>query len=269
VYYPNQYDSTELSNSSYVSRDNEVYYPNQGSGQSNSSSYKSVLPIGVRSIKAFFVNTSRFDEIEERIRKKTRFVARYPIEPSYECFTSTPYNTCSSGCPAWRALPNRFVVAPYHGFGWKPEWGGIYKPVPKDYGLEYFAPVIATKDQNIVEVRFPARAQRFTGKYKLVIVADVYAPGFNFNNIRTISIDMPDVFELVKTSQEGVDTGVVMTVNPIEDTISDIYYTDDVEHPDIYVDSGSYSNNHITLNRTDGYPVGVDVSEFTAWYEGD
>jgi len=78
--------------------------------------------------------------------KKTRFIARYPIEPAFECFTATPYNVCTGGYPTWRAVPRRFMVAPYHGFGWKPEWGGIYKQVPQDYGYEYFAPVMATEE---------------------------------------------------------------------------------------------------------------------------
>jgi flavin-binding protein dodecin len=87
--------------------------------------------------------------------------------------------------------------------------------------------------------------------------------------LKTVTIDMPDVIELVKTSSEGVDTGIEMNVSQIEDVLTNITNTPTISVNDVYVDSGSYGDNQITLTRTDGMPVGVDVSPFTAWYEGD
>ena len=125
---------------------------------------------------------------------------------------------------------------------------------------------MATKDQNVVEVSFPARAQLYTGKYKLVVVAEVYAPGFNPMNLKTITVDMPDVFELVSTTQEGIDTGISINV----DTVTDILPEGDSQpYDDIYVNQGAYRDNSIALNRTDGSTVNVDISEITAWYNGD
>jgi hypothetical protein len=67
-------------------------------------------------------------------------------------------------------------------------------------------------------VAFPAEHQLYTGVYKLVIVAKVYAPGFNKYNLKTVTIDVPDVFELVSTTEEGSDTGFYINVsNIIED----------------------------------------------------
>lgn len=287
VYNPEARDFENIDNNIYVNKDYEVYYPNQYDRSSSDGISGTISSgVGIREVKAYLINTSIIEEREAHIRKKTRFIARYPIEPSFECFTSTPYNTCSSGCPTWRALPHKFCVSPYHGFGWKPEWGGIYKQVPAACPVEYCAPVMFTSQQNVIEVCFPAEAQRFTGKYKLIVVAKVYAPGFNGSNLKTVTIDMPDVLELVKTTAESTSTGIEMNVNQIEDVLvaggssqggnsggssgggtntPPVTVTVD----DVYVDSGSYNNNYITLTRTDGMPVGVDVSQITAWYEGD
>ena len=271
VYDPEAVDFENIDNNPFVNKDYEVYYPNQYPATQSTGEPTTVrrTAVGIRTVKAYLINTSRLEEREAFIRKKTRFIARYPIEPCFECFTSTPYNTCCSGCPSWRALPHKFCVAPYHGFGWKPEWGGIYKQVPMEGGIEYKAPVLFTDQQNVVEVCFPAEAQRFVGKYKLVLVAQVYAPGFNGSNLKTITIDMPDVIELVKTTAEATGSDMDMTVSNVQDILTNINNGVNVTVDDVYVESGSYDDNVITLNRTDGTPVGVDVSEFTAWYEGD
>lgn len=274
VYNPEAIDFENIDANPYVNKDYEVYTPNMYTDRPSSSGNTSTTmrsAVGIRTVKAYLINTSILEKRETFLRKKTRFVARYPIEPCFECFTSTPYNTCCSGCPSWRALPHRFCVSPYHGFGWKPEWGGIYKKVPMEPGIEYHAPVMFTAQQNVIEVCFPAEAQRFAGKYKLVIVAEVYAPGFSGNNLKTITVDIPDVIELVRTSQEAIDSDIQAEVNTIDDVLTGVSQNGgvDVSIDDVYVESGSYDNNQITLNRTDGTPVGVDVSEFTAWYEGD
>ena len=271
VYNPEAVDFENIDANPFVNKDTEVYTPNEyGTVPASGAASPMKSAIGIRNVKAYLINTSQLEEREQLLKKKTRFIARYPIEPCFECFTSTPYNTCSSGYPTWRALPQRFCVSPYHGFGWKPEWGGIYKKVPTKDPLEYCAPVLFTEQQNVIEVCFPAEAQRFAGKYKLIIVAKVYAPGYNYNNLKTVTVDMPDVFELVRTSNEGVDTGIEMNVSPIEDVLTNISNNPiDVRVDDVYVDSGSYNNDAIILTRTDGTPVSIDVSDFTAWYEGD
>ena len=128
---------------------------------------------------------------------------------------------------------------------------------------------MATKDQNVVEVSFPARAQLYTGKYKLVVVAEVYAPGFNPMNLKTITVDMPDVFELVSTTQEGIDTGISINVDTVTDILPGGDSQQEVSYDDIYVNQGAYGDNSIALNRTDGSTVNVDISEITAWYDRD
>lgn len=278
VYDPEAIDFENIDNNPFVNKAYEVYYPNQYTNQETSGNPTTTIKsaVGIRSIKAYLINTTRLEEREAYIQKKTRFVARYPIEPCFECFTSTPYNTCSSGCPSWRALPHRYCVSPYHGFGWKPEWGGIYKKVPYVDNIEYCAPVLFTDQQNVVEVCFPAEAQKYVGKYKLVIVAKVYAPGYNGCNFKTITIDAPNVLELVRTSNEAVDSDMFMGVDVQNDVLTNINNGVEVTVNDTYVDGG-YSTNgddsaegdYITLTRTDGQTVNVDVSGLTGWYEGD
>lgn len=80
---------------------------------------------------------------------------------------------------------------------------------------------------------------------------------------------MPNVFELVKTTEEGIDTGIDINVSHVQDVLTNIGDLSGDNYDDVYVNGGEYGDNNITLMRTDGVPVDVDTSEFTAWYEGD
>ena len=271
VYDQQKVEFENIDSNPFVNKKYEVYSPNQYDETQDESItiVTEGTPISIRSVKAILINTSKEQECEEFMKKKTRFIARYPIEPCIGPFHATPYDVMNSGYPTWRAYPHAYCAAPYHGYGWHPEWGGIYKPLPHKHDFEYFAPVMATAKQHQVEVSFPARAQRFTGVYKLVIVAEVFAPGFNRSNLKTITVDMPDVFELVKTTEEGINTGIGINVDTVNDVLPSGDAEPDITYNDIYVDEGSYGDNIIRLDRTDGTQVGVDVSEFTAWYEGN
>ena len=104
----------------------------------------------------------------------------------------------------------------------------------------------------------------------MVLVVQVYAPGFNAKNLKTITVDVPDVFELVSTTEEGVDTGIYVDVQNIVDSLPD----GDAYSPyydDTYVSNGQVASNDNTLvlNRTDGQSVNVDLSSISGWYEGD
>lgn len=276
VYDKQQNEFENIDANPFVNKQYEVYYPNQYDNVNDESITikPEGTPISIRSVKAILVNTSQQKAYEEFLKKKTRFIARYPIEPCIGPFHATPYDIMNSGYPTWRAYPRSYCFAPYHGYGWHPEWGGIYKPLPHKYGFEYIAPAMATRDQNVVEISFPARAQRFTGVYKLVIVAEVYAPGFNSSNLKTITVDMPDVFELVKTTEEGINTGIRMVVDQVKDVLPSGDEVPEITYNDRYIENGAYIDGEgdsdvIRLNRTDGESVDIDTSGFTAWYEGD
>lgn len=77
---------------------------------------------------------------------------------------------------------------------------------------------------------------------------------------------MPDVFELVKTTEEGRDTGIVINTNLVQDVLTNIGGYDIDKYNDIYITAGRTLGDNIVLSRTDGNPVNVDVSELTGWY---
>lgn len=265
VYSSSEPDFESIDQNPYVNKRYEVYYPNNGYGE-NSVDFKAEgTPISIRNVKAILVNIDKQKEYQEYLKKKSRFISRFPIEPGYDAYQPGAYDLCNSGYPTYRAYPHRPI---YAGFGLHPHFWGLRKPLPMDDGCSFRAPVVATKLQNVVEVIFPARAQRFTGKYNLIIVAEVYCPGFNMANLKTVTVDIPEVIELVKTSAEGVDGDVTANVEDVIDIIGGYNTNSDVQ-PDVYVNSGSYSDNEIVLGRTDNTTVSIDTSEFTAWHEGD
>lgn len=71
---------------------------------------------------------------------------------------------------------------------------------------------------------FPAYDQHILGSYKLVVVAELYQPGYDYSNLRTVTIDYPDVFELVSSTEEAdAWTSVSIQVgNGSDPTITDI-----------------------------------------------
>lgn len=97
----------------------------------------------------------------------------------------------------------------------------------------------------------------------------MYAPGFNSSNLKTITVDVPDVFELVKTSEEGVDTGILINVAQVTDILPTGEEQEDYILDDIYVTDGEYNNNNIALGRNDGSTVDIDTSSVTGWWEED
>ena len=207
--------------------------------------------VSIQSLKAVFINRT----LKENYMKTSRFMQRFPIEPFANEFSSTAYNINSCGNPRYHAIvPNR-----YNGFGVYPKWDqmGIVKSVPL---TEYVAPVEFTQNPDIVVATFPAASQLYEGVYDLVVTAKLYDEGYD-NNVRTVTIDYNNVFELVKNSQEsGVDQPVQIEIDN---------YTSDAPRYDYYVVSGSYDNNEIRLHRNDNATVHVDISPVSGWYEGE
>lgn len=280
VYNPGDEDYENIDSNPFVNKKYEVYYPEQYHNiREDSVDFKSDgTPISIRSVKAVLINTTLRDYYTDKIRRKSRFITRFPIEPCLEAFHATPYDICNSGYPTWRAYPRRHIAFPYHGFGVNPHWDGIYKPLPMIKHFEYRAGTAATKYQNVVEVSFPARHQLHTGLYTLILVVKVYAPGFNHQNLKTITIDIPHVFELVKTSAEGVDGDVIGKAQQIIDKLPyDLYVDDDTDDGDCecncgWEDPDQTSNPDYLLERevyspTDTEFNDMDDNETVEWSE--
>ena len=285
VYNPTDADFENLDGGSdpFVNKETELYYPNVGSSttQSSVSAYSKGTPIGIRSVKAILINNTLKEKRAEEFKKKNRFITRFPIEPCIEAFHSTPYNVCNSGYPTWHTYPlwygkqEHFLYSPHHhyykGFGPNPHFDGLYRPLPMNDGSEYYADVMATEMQNVVEVSFPAEDQRFTGKYTLIIVAKVYAPGFNHQNLKTITIDFPDVIELVKTSDEVEDNDIAGTHSQVIDKLPAFEVIVDPD-TDVYVNNASLQTDNgsrIVLERTDGENINIDMSSVLDWGDPD
>lgn len=272
VYNPRARDYELIDGDPHVNKWYEVYSPDFHADHDGDNVYFKPLgtPISIRSVKAVLINTTREREYAEHLRKKSRFISRFPIEPGIEAFHSTPHDVCGSGYPTWRAYPTRHGFLPYRGFGVRPGWNGIYKPLPVINDIEYRAGVYATDHQNVVEVSFPAEHQLHVGKYKLVVVAKIFAPGYNNQNLKTITVDIPDVFELVKTSEEGYNSDITVKVMNLRDILpdGDVY---DASPKDVYVDEGDVDSdmNRIRLGRTDMESVDIDMSSLTGWMEAD
>lgn len=168
--------------------------------------------VNIKSIKAYIINTTIENRRVEEAKNKMRFISRFPVEPYVDAYSSTAHDIKSAGYPTWHAFPQNYVYGSYAGFGVHPHWDDKYRPMPKHNFSEFCAPVKATEDTNVVQVSFPAEAQLYTGDYKIVIVAKIYEPGYSPNNLRTVTMDYENVFTLVNTSDEGIDSEVTLNV---------------------------------------------------------
>jgi hypothetical protein len=103
---------------------------------------------------------------------------------------------------------------------------------------------------------FPGRIQRNAGVYDLVIIAKVYDDQFEGNERRIVVIKS-SAFELVSDPEDAID-------NPVDIVIDDPDVPEDPVE-DVYVVSGSYSDNNIRLFRSDNQYVDIDVTP--QWHE--
>lgn len=227
--------------------------------------------LAIRQVTAYLVNTTKVAEYEAKLNERPKFFGRFPREPFSHEYSTTPWCLCGCGIPTYNTFPANSCNV-YSGFGVTPydrrnkELADIAKCI------QYKAACQSTGAQNIISVYFPAKHQLAVGVYKLIVVANVYAPGYNVENIKTIQVDIPDVFELVSTTEQGIDTGVIITTDvqsPTDGTASASDDQSDIFFDDVYVNGGELSGNNIVLNRTDNIPVSIDIDDIVGWHEGD
>lgn len=206
----------------------------------------------VHTARAFFVNTTLKEKLKAEFKKKNRFIGRFPIEPFVNEFEPTAYNINSTGFPKYNVVvPNQ-----YRGFGLNPNWKECL-PLKERNITVYESEITHTRNAGTIVVDFPAEAQLFPGEYELLVVAQVYSPGYK-GNVRTVTSNYKNIFELVEDVDDAdVENKVQIEINNEDDT-------DDVA--DIYVKSGSYTDDAVNLKRTDGSVVSVDISPVSGWY---
>lgn len=221
------------------------------------------INININYVKAYIINTTLEEKQIAEYKNKTRFISRFPIEPMIDAYTSSSCNINSSGYPTYHAYPQNHVIAPYAGFGVNPSWDRMYKPIPQHNLTEFRAPVKATHRKDVINIFFPAEAQLFPGTYKIVIVAKLYYPGFNPNNLRTVTMDYENIFVLTNTSEDGVDSAVTLEVGITDSDTDDLYATaGELDKKD--------GKTTVRVDMSDGMPgFHVDISPETDWYEGN
>lgn len=144
------------------------------------------------------------------------------------------FNRC--GCPQYHAYPH--CCRPYHhdcrlsGRGCNPCAGAPC--IPPAY-CKPFDRVLAGYDDkfcytayskvlpkaNSIQCYFPAKDQLFCGVYKLVVVAEIYEPGWGKTDLHTYTMDYGNVIELVDNNT-GASGDITVDVD-----------TDDIENKNI------------------------------------
>lgn len=200
----------------------------------------------IQSARVIFVNSNLTD---------SRFIGRFPIEPFEDEFIPNSYCINSLGNPKYYAkVRNR-----YNGFGVYPDWNKCL-PIEQPFAPEHQSDIIGTGDSPSVTAVFPAIKQRRVGIYNVIVIVNIYDQDYP-RGIRTMTIDIKNVFELVRTTEEADING------PAQIEVDDHSINGDVS--DVFIVSGSYSNNGIRLRRNDNGVVSIDVSPISGWYEGD
>ena len=150
-------------------------------------------------------------------------------------FSPSNYDINRCGLPVYHVSPccdgirsccnTSYSMQPYNGFGVNIQKGQAYfvdSCQCGDSACRLSVKSLGTPDSFMAF--FPAYDQHILGSYKLVVVAELYQPGYDYSNLRTVTIDYPDVFELVSSTEEAdAWTSVSIQVgNGSDPTITDI-----------------------------------------------
>lgn len=237
------------------------------------------LPAGsnnVRQVSAYLINTTRLAEYKKKAKARSGFIGRFPREPFSHDYNTTPWCLCGCGKPTWNAYPTNAGCV-YSGFGVEP-YRGLKELKQLSRSIQYKAACYNTQYPNMILVDFPANQQLHTGVYTLILVVKLYVPGYT-DNVQTVTTDIRNVFELVKSVADidegsAIDTGVTIVTNPSNQDVptpDDPNTPDipDIVYDDIYVNEASISNDTLSLGRTDDQTLNVDLGGVVGWYEGD
>ena len=193
-----------------------------------------------------------------------------------DCHTAYTLHSCA--VPRYYGFPHfhyrsHWHILPYNGFGIYPDWHHVWHRYNFMHhynccdtcGYELQLPVKFTTSDDVVIVDFPAFKQKHLGVYKLTFVFDVYVKGYNEFNIKTVTVDYDDAFELI--ANDDTDSMTVEIVNNEEEEEGgEDYGTDNyvVNGSFDYEDEGADNTPKITLNMNNGEQVKVDMSDL-AW----
>lgn len=208
---------------------------------------KDIDPTHIQSVEAYIVNKDLYKKAEDIRNKTYKFMSSYPAS-KFEQYLANSYCTKVSGYPTYFQDPHGCNIWDYCGFGVYPNWNSIYfKDRTLDFA-EYRAQVKYTQKSGVIDILYPSNAQLYKGEYKLVVVAKVYEEGWGKDNLRTITIDVDDLFELVDSSDQADDIFIIEINMEFE-----AYYWDfGVQNLQIQGEPSSDNyEGHVLMNATD------------------
>ncbi len=164
--------------------------------------------INIKAIKCIIVNTTPMlsDHCGTAYEVHCCGLPTYHIHPMHQYWG---YGMHPFGPKNWH-----HGLCPHYDYFCRNPYGRFYlKPIHTDHKpFEFIAPVKALPDRNKVRVFFPASAQMLCGLYSLTFVIDLYEPGYHCNNLRTITVDYNNVFELVP-NMEGAAGDITIDID--------------------------------------------------------
>lgn len=163
--------------------------------------------VNIHSVQAYIVN------------KTSQVTNRFPTNFTHDCYMPNSYNINCSGRPSYHFFPKNGIHCFCSEFNCDLDFERERNCVKCCNYAHFLAPVKATEDRSVVEILFPAEAQVFTGDYKLILRAKLYCPGFSPNNLKTVTVDYDNVFTLVGTSEQGIDTDVTVNVGDVDQMV--------------------------------------------------
>lgn len=211
--------------------------------------------INIKAIKCIIVNTTPMlsDHCGTAYEIHRCGLPTYHIHPMHEYWG---YGMHPFGPKNWH-----HGLYPHFDYFCRNPYGRHYlKPIPTAIKPnEFIAPVKALAERNKVRVFFPASAQLLCGLYSLTFVIELYEPGYHCNNLRTITVDYNNVFELVPNMEGAagditIDIDKQLGVNVYDETMFG-----KVNQPG-YTEEPAYITD-LTINGAETIQVGK-----SAWY---
>lgn len=218
----------------------------------------------IRFVKCYLVNETAEIARKQKLERETKFISRFPIVNNCPCYSPTEYSVHTCGCAGYYHNPINNVVGDYTGFGVKPNWNRLYPCHRCINPNVYLCHTEYTEVPGVVNCYFPATDQLNCGKYKLVVVAGIYQSGYWPNNIRTITAQYDNVFELVNDSTGTTGNIEIIVGEEAWPIVSDKFVNNGRFVKNIDASAPEDENNLVlTLNSGEQ----IQISEGSRWYE--
>lgn len=174
--------------------------------------------INIKAIKCFIINTTPM--LQDHCGNAYE-INRCGL-PMYHCLPYHCGDYCSwkhhdhhyNGFGMYPCAHKNWSLHPHYDYFYRNPYGrSVLKCInPCNKPFEFIAPVKALPERNKVRVFFPAAAQALCGLYSLTFVIDLYQPGYHCNDLRTITVDYNNVFELVPNI-EGAAGDIIIDID--------------------------------------------------------